>query len=305
MASNLSLELIWQFCVYGLNTGAVYALVALGFVIVYQITGFVNFAQGEFVMLGAMLTAWPTSSLKWQIWYATPFAIIVTVFIGLLLERFCIRPAEKRNANAMTVVVITLGAGIAIKGVALSLWGPEPYSLAVFNKGSFKIFGAVILWQNLWQLGATALVGGLFLFFFTRTLIGRAMRACSINRYAARLMGISPRFMSSVAFGLAAAIGAVGGIVIAPTAGGASWDMGTRLGLLGFVAAVLGGWSYGGAVAGGFLLGVMEQLAIGVTDRNWSRFQDAFAFILLLLVLLWRPGGLFARKARETSRAGL
>lgn len=305
MANNITLEQIWQFCVYGINNGAIYALVGLGFVIIFQVTGHVNFTQGEFVMLGAMLTAWFIKIFAWPVALAAALAVLATVGLSLLFERFCIQPAEKRKANPMTIVVITLGASIAIKGAALTVWGPDPYNVDVFTKGKLDFFGAIVLWQNVWQIGAAALVGGLLWFFFTRTLTGRAMRACSINRYAARLMGISPRRMSLLAFGVSAAIGALGGIVIAPTAGGASWDMGTKLGLLGFVAAVLGGWSYGGAIAGAFVLGVAEQLAIGLTNREWSRFQDAFAFVLLLLVLLLRPQGLFASRARSTSRAGL
>ncbi len=304
MSNNLSFGQIWQFCVYGFNNGAIYALVALGFVIIFQVTGHVNFAQGEFVMLGAMFTAWLIKVPQWPVLAAALAAIGVTALVSLAVERLCIRPAEQRRANPMTILVITLGVGIALRGIVLTLFGPDPYAVETFTRGKFDLFGGIVLWQNVWQIGAAALVGVGLWFFFTRTLTGRAMRACSINRYAARLMGISPSRMSMIAFGLSAVIAAVGGIVIAPTTG-ATWDMGTKLGLLGFVAAVLGGWNYGGAIAGGFVLGVAEQLAIGVTNSDWSRFQDAFAFVLLLLVLLLRPQGLFASRARSTSRAGL
>jgi branched-chain amino acid transport system permease protein len=304
MASNITLEQIWQFTIYGINAGAIYALVALGFVIIYQVTGHVNFAQGEFLMLGAMFTVWFNKIFGFETWLSGSLAIIATALVAVIFERICIAPAEKRKANPMTIVVITLGASIAIRGIALVVWGPDPYSLNVFTRGRIDFFGAIVLWQNIWQIGAMLVAGGLLWLFFTQTIIGRAMRACSINRYAARLMGISPMRMSMVAFAVSAAVAALGGIVIAPSSG-AVWDMGIRLGFLGFVAAVLGGWTYGGAVAGGFVLGVTEQLAIGVTNRDWSRFQDAFAFILLLVVLLLRPQGLFAGRARQTARAGL
>jgi branched-chain amino acid transport system permease protein len=191
----------------------------------------------------------------------------------------------------VTLIIITIGVSIAIRGVALILWGTDPLPLPPFTgEDPIFIFSATLLPQGLWVLGMMVfVVAGLYL-FFNRTITGKALRACAINRSAARLMGVSADRMSLFSFALSAALGAAAGIVVAPITA-ASYDAGTMLGLKGFVAAVVGGLtSMPGAVVGGLALGVLESLGAGLLR---SGYKDAIAFLLLLVVLLWRPSGFF------------
>ena len=290
---------LWQYIVTGLTTGAIYALLAVGFVAIYRVTGIINFAQGESAMLGALLMV----SLRKQMDLPLPLAFVSTVLvvavIGIILHRLAIRPA--RNASTITLIIITIGASIAIRGGALVVWGTESYSLPAFTRGRpIQIWSAVLHRQGLWVLGTTfVVVAGLYL-FFQHTAWGKAVRACGVNRLAAQLMGISHDRVATLAFGLGAALGAIGGAVIAPITY-ATYDMGAILGLKGFVAAILGGLnSTPGAIVGGFLLGVLETTGAGLVS---SGFKNAIAFGILLVILFFRPGGLLG--ARQTAHGGL
>jgi branched-chain amino acid transport system permease protein len=290
-----------QLALDGLRGGAVYALVAMGFVMVFNVTGIINFAQGAFVMLGAMFAVTfyeipmpiPTST---HLLLSVILAILVTTVIGILVERLSIHPA--RSAASLTLIIITVGMYIALQGLALLAWGPHAYILPSFttldiSDQTLRWAGLVIKAQTLWIWGVTALVLIVLAYFFERTLLGKAMRACAVNRRGAHLVGISPGWMSLIAFGLAAAFGAIGGIVIAPIVR-PTYDMGLSLGLKGFVAAILGGLvSAPGAVFGGLLLGFLENLTAGVTKAG---LKDIFAFVLLILTLLFRPQGLLGTK---------
>lgn len=292
-----------QFIVDGIRGGTIYALVALGLVVIHNVTGVVNFAQGAFVMLGAMITAdvfsqdLPLSDTPKMI-VAVIAAVIITTLIGILFERVAIYPA--RNASPMTLIIITVGAYIAIQGVALIYWGSGALRLPAFSTlfsdsardTIYRPFGVVVKAQSFWIWGTAAVSMAGLAWFFDRTILGKALRACAINPKAARLMGISPNRMSMVAFGLAALLGAIAGVVLAP-ATSPIYDMGLRLGLKGFVAAIIGGFvSAPAAVIGGIVLGMVENLAAGVTS---SGLKDIFAFIILILVLLYRPQGLLNR----------
>ena len=276
-----------QFFLSGLTLGGIYALIGLGFVTTYNVTGILNFAQGEFVMLGALITV-ALYSLKIPMILAIIVAVLIVSLIGALIERMAIYPA--RHASLVTVIIITIGVSISIRGLALLIWGTDPYSLPAFSSGSpLVLSGASITPQALWVIGtAIAVVISLFI-FFERTFLGKAVRACVVNKLAARLMGISPQLMSLLAVALSAALGAIAGIVITPITF-ATYDMGLMLGLKGFVAAVLGGLtSISGAVLGGFLLGVLEALGSGLIS---SGYKDAIAFLILVLVLFIKPSGL-------------
>lgn len=278
---------VLQFILSGLTLGGIYALIGLGFVTTYNVTGILNFAQGEFVMLGALITV-ALVALKLPIFLAIVLAVLVVALIGALMERLAIYPA--RHASLVTVIIITIGVSISIRGLALLIWGTDPYSLPAFSAGSpLSLAGASITPQALWVIGtAVAVVIALF-FFFERTYLGKAVRACVVNKLAARLMGISPQLMSLFAVALSAGLGAIAGIVITPITL-ATYDMGLMLGLKGFVAAVLGGLtSISGAVLGGFLLGVLEALGSGLIS---SGYKDAIAFLILVLVLFIKPSGL-------------
>jgi branched-chain amino acid transport system permease protein len=275
-----------QYLASGLVVGGVYALIGLGFVIVYRVTRIINFAQGEFVMLGALLMVTgrhlglPTAA-------AFVLAVAVVAVVGALLERVGIHPI--RRAEATAALIVTIGASIAIRGTALAVWGTDPYALDAFSPGPpFRVLGASVVRQGLWVLAVAALVFAGLWVFFTRTYAGSAVTACAVNPRGARLMGIRVERMWLLAFALSGGVGAAAGAVIAPITY-ATYDMGLMLGLKGFVAAVLGGLvSPAGAIAGGFLLGLLESLSAGLLS---SGYKDAVAFVVLILLLLAQVAG--------------
>ena len=289
-----SAQQVLQFLITGITNGSIYALIALGFVVIYSVTSVINFAQGEFAMLGALLAVWLIAAGLPQ-----GLAVVVTVVgVGLfsaVLYQVGLRPA--RDASPLTLIIITIGAALAIRGVALVIWGTDPYQMAPFTAGSpLQVGGAVIRLQSLWVLGTTLVLQPLLHLFFTRTMLGRSLRACAVNRLAARLMGIRTDRMALLAFGLSGGVGALGGVIIAPIIF-ATYDMGLMLTLKGFVAAVMGGMvNYPAAVAGGFLLGILESLGAGFIS---SGYKDAVAFIALFIILLSKPRWL-VRAEQET-----
>lgn len=297
LRKNFGLQQFAQLILDGLRGGAIYGLIAMGFIVVYNVSGVINFAQGALVMLGAMLAA---TFWEWEIplppvWHLLSsilLAIAVTLLIGLLIERIAIHPA--RHASPLTLIIITVGIYITLQGLALLLWGAGARIFPAFTTlkmgdQTYRWAGLVIKAQNFWIWGITAFILAGQAYFFERTLLGKAMRACAVNRRGAQLVGIKPERMSLAAFGLAATVGAIGGIVIAPLIR-PSFDIGLMLGLKGFVAAILGGLvSPSGAVLGGLLLGLLENVIAGVTKAG---MRDVFAFLIMILTLLFRPQGL-------------
>lgn len=279
---------IWQYCLSGLTTGGVYALIALGFSLVYNATGVINFAQGEFVMLGGMITAAAMTGWGVPLWLAALIGLAITTAVGVLLDRAAIRPA--RNASVVVLIIITVGASIFIRGVARIIWGPNERPLPAFSgETPIMVLGATIAPQSLWVLGATVITALAMYLVFEYTVVGKAMRACAINPHAAQLCGIELSRMVSWSFALAAAAGAVAGIVLAPITM-TQYTIGTMLGLKGFCAAMLGGLGHSlGAIAGGLVLGVLEALGAGLVS---SQYKDAIAFVVLIIVLLLRPAGI-------------
>ncbi|GAB4360156.1 MAG: branched-chain amino acid ABC transporter permease [Gammaproteobacteria bacterium] len=288
------LDQLLQFLITGITVGSTYALVGLGFAIIYNASDVVNFAQGEFVMISAMSAVW-FLGVGLPLPVALLLAVIVTVGCGIALEKFAIEPA--RGASVVTTIIITIGAAIFFRGAALLLWGKDIFALPHFSSEEpIKIGTATMLPQNIWVLVVTAVVVYLVRHFFDKTLMGKAILACACNRTAAHMVGINVRFMLLVSYGLAALLGAIAGILIAPIAF-TSYDAGIMLGLKGFSAAILGGMgSSMGAVAGGVLLGVLESLGAGFIS---SGYKDAMAFLIILLVLFFKPSGLFGRKSAE------
>ncbi len=286
-----------QWLVTGVTLGSIYALIALGFVTIYNVTGVINFAQGEFAMLGALLAVTLSKALPAVVAFVG--AVLITAALGALMQRAALYPA--RGAPALTLIIITIGLSIAIRGAALIAWGSSPYALPTFTPGPPLDLGpAVLTRQSLWVLATTAALLTALWLFFERTMLGRALRACAVNPMAARLMGIAPPRMALLAFTLSAAVGAAGGVVIAPIIS-ASYDMGLGLGLKGFVAAIMGGLtSPVGAVGGGLLLGALESVTAGALT---SAYKDAVAFVVLLAVLLARRFGYLGGRGEE--RAGL
>ncbi|MHB0875106.1 MAG: branched-chain amino acid ABC transporter permease [Anaerolineae bacterium] len=287
-----------QFLVSGFSTGCIYAIIGLGIILTYSVTRVINMAQGEFVMVGAMVAVVFTRSLGLPLGLAFVLAVAVTGLLGLLVQRLTIAPA--RRSSEVTLLLITIGTAITLRGMAHLLWGTTPRPLPAFTAGPpLQIIGASLSQQRLWVIGATAVCLALLYGFLQFTLLGRALRACAINRRFAALSGIPAGAMSALAYGLSAALGAVAGIIIGPITM-VSYDMGLALGLKGFVVAVMGGFvSAPAAVIGGITLGVLEGLAAGALSAG---FKDALAYLVLFLVLLARTAPLARLRRRRSLR---
>lgn len=285
---------LMQFLFSGVTVGAVYALVALGFTIIYNASDVVNFAQGEFVMLGGMITvAAYAGGLPLPL--AALVAIAITAAVGVALNKLAIEPA--RGAPVVSLIIITIGASIFIRGVTQIVLGKQLHRFPAFSGDDpIRILGATILPQSLWVIaGALAVFLGLWV-FFTKTLTGRAILATSNNRLAAQLVGINTNWVMTLSFALSAAIGGLAGVLITPITL-TSYDVGIALALKGFAAAMLGGMGNPkGALAGGILLGLLEALTAGYIS---SQYKDAAAFVVILLVLFAMPQGLFGKKSTE------
>jgi branched-chain amino acid transport system permease protein len=283
-----------QFLFSGLTVGAIYALVALGFTLIYNASDVINFAQGEFVMLGGMVTFFAHGAGV-PLPLAALLAIIVATAVGLALHQLAIEPA--RGASAVTLIIITIGASIFLRGVAAIVFDKNFHSLPSVAGGEpWLVGGAALLPQSIIVLiGAGAIVAALWA-FMTMTLTGKALVAISANRLAARLVGINTSALVGLAFAVSAAIGAVGGILMTPITL-TSYDVGTLLALKGFAAAMLGGMGNPlGAVIGGLIVGLLEAFSAGYLS---SSYKDAVAFLVILGVLFVMPHGLFGRDAIE------
>lgn len=291
----MQFDQILQYSLSGLSTGAIYALIGVGFSIIFNATGIINFAQGEFVMLGGMLTLLFTETLELPLWAAIPCAIAVSTIFGLLFERLAIRPL--RQPTPINLVIVTIGGSILIRGLSMLAWGKDTHAIPPFSGDDpISIAGATILPQHLWILAITVIIVAVNRFYFYHTISGKAMRACSYNRRAAGLVGIDVRRMVLFSFIISSALGSIAGIIVAPLTMTA-YDVGVMLGLKGFCAAIIGGMSSGMAtVVGGLILGVLESLGAGLIS---SGYKDAIAFIILLLILFIRPQGLFGKAESE------
>ena len=276
---------ILQYLFTGVTIGSIYAMVALGFNIIYNATDIINFAQGEFVMIGGMVMISMTKGLKIPLIPAFFLTIVVVAVVGVIFERLAINPLT--NPSIITLIIITIGASIVFKGLAMFIWGKDTFILPAFSgETPILIGGAVIIPQSLWVLGITLLVVISLAFFFEKTLVGKAMRACAINKKAASLMGISVNKMVMLSFALSAALGAVGGIIITPISL-MEYQRGTMLAIKGFAVAILGGLgSQVGAVIAGFIIGVLESFGVGFIS---SGYKDVIALVVLLAVLYFKP----------------
>lgn len=283
-----------QYLMSGITVGATYALAALGFTLIYNASNVINFAQGEFIMLGGMLAVFFTAN-GFPLPMALLLAILIPAIAGILIEKLAIEPVK--GAETVSLIIITIGASLVIRGLASVFFGKGTFSLAPFSGDTpIPILGATLMPQSLWVLGVTAVVVALLWYFFNRTLHGKAMLATSYNRLSAELVGINTNWVLFMSFAMAAALGALGGILITPITL-TSYDVGIMLGLKGFVAAVLGGLGNGlGAVVGGLLVGILEAMGAGYIS---SAYKDAIPFILILFILFFMPRGLFGGKSTE------
>ena len=283
-----------QFLFSGLTIGAIYALVALGFTLIYNASDVINFAQGEFVMIGGMVTFFAVAAGV-PLPLAVLLAVTTAVLVGLCLYGFAIQPA--RNATAVTLIIITIGASIFLRGVAAVLFDKNFHSYPGFaGTNPLLIGGASVLPQSLIVLiGVGAIVLALWL-LMSKTLVGKAIIATAANKVAAQLGGVNTGWIIALSFAASAAIGAIGGILVTPITL-TNYDVGTLLALKGFAAAMLGGMGNPvGAVAGGLIVGLLESFGAGYLS---SAYKDAIAFVVILAVLLVMPQGLFGRAAVE------
>ncbi|MDT8396518.1 MAG: branched-chain amino acid ABC transporter permease [bacterium] len=291
----MGLEQILQFVITGITVGSTYALIGIGFNIIFNATEIINFAQGEFVMLGGMFTVFGMQVLRLPVPFAALLSIVLVAFLGLLLNLFAIRPI--RNPSPITLIIITIGASIFIRGASSLIWGKDPYPIAAFSgEDPIPFFGAVIQPQSLWVMGVVFAVVVALRQFLNRTITGKAMLASAFQPRAARLVGIDTSYMVLLSFALSGAVGAAAGIIIAPMSM-VTYDMGVMMGLKGFCAAIVGGLGHPfGVVLGGLILGVMESLGAGLIS---SGYKDAIAFVILLLMLFFRPQGILGKGRGE------
>jgi len=286
-SARMDLFVFFQLLLPGLTTGCVYALVALGFVLTANVSGVVNFAQGEYVMLGGILSAWLLAEHV-PLALAILIATLACAALGALQERLTLAPV--RHSPHFIRITITLGVAVVLRGIALIAFGKDPLSLPGFSgDGIFELFGAILPVQSLWVWGATTALLAATYGFLKHTDTGRAVRACSINPQAARLMGVNIERLTPLVFAVSGGTGALAGIVITPIVL-ANWDAGLAYGIKGFIGAILGGMrSPLVAVIGGLGIGVVESLAAGYIS---SGYKDAIVYGVLIAYLLLR-GGVF------------
>lgn len=279
---------LFQYIITGITVGSLYAMVAIGFNIIYNVTEVINLAQGEFVMLGGLVMVFMHVALGIPLVIAFCLTVVLVTVVGILLDRLAIRPI--RNPSVLTLIISTIAASIVIKGAAMLIWGKDPFDLPAFSGRTPLIMGgASVQPQYLWVIGFLIVVAVGLTWFFNKTIIGKAMNACADNPNAARLVGIDVQHMVLLSFALSAAIGAVAGITMTPIAL-MEYDRGAMLAVKGFGAAILGGLgSFSGAICGGLMLGLIESLGAGLLS---SGYKDGYALIVLLAVLFLRPSGI-------------
>jgi branched-chain amino acid transport system permease protein len=285
----MSLDLFLQYIVAGITYGTIYAVVAIGFNIIYNATGIINFAQGEFVMLGGMIAVTLHSFMPLA--PAILGAVAATMIVGAVIDIVFIR--WLRKPSVLRMIIITIGVSILIREISLHVWGESVRALPYFtgtSVTSIQLRGVYISPQVLWAVGVSAVAVAALSAFFNYTLLGRQMRACAANRDAARLCGVNAGNMVTLAFMLSAAIGAVGGCVVSPITY-VQYDSGTPLAIKGFTVAILGGLGNSmAAVGAGMILGILESLSIWVLP---AAYKDVIAISILLIILFARPSGLF------------
>jgi branched-chain amino acid transport system permease protein len=279
-----------QTLVNGLSVGCIYGLIGIGFCVIYNASGIVNFAQGAFVMLGGMVTFALLTSFGMPMIVAGALATVAVAILGMVIERLVVRPLWDRNATMFVMILATLAAQIVIERATLIAVGDQPKSIPVFTDlPPIRIAGVAIGYQVLWIIGTSLLLIALLALFFQKTLLGRAMRACSINREAAALQGIPVSRMLALSFALSAALGAIAGILVTPTQFTA-FNVGTPFAIAGFIAAIVGGFGRPfGAFLGGIALGLAQALAVFALG---SGLKNVAALAVLLVFLFFRPSGI-------------
>jgi branched-chain amino acid transport system permease protein len=296
----MSAAQLLQYLLSGVATGSIYAIVGIGFTIIYNSTGIINFAQGEFLMLGGMIAVSLQSFLPLPL--AIAVSVAVTGLVGVAVQLVFLSWLKK--PGVLRMIIITIGLSILMREAALRVWDEKVHALPYWSgdeTSSLAVLGARISPQVAWVLLVSALMVAALTLFFRFTLTGKAMRACASNPAAARLCGIRASWLVSLSFFLAAAMGALAGCVVSPLTQ-TQYDMGTSLAVKGFTCAVLGGLgNVSAAVGAGILVGVLESASISVLPLA---YKDVVALTIMLAILLLRPQGLFAGVGRKPGPLG-
>ncbi|MCL6593106.1 MAG: branched-chain amino acid ABC transporter permease [Alicyclobacillus sp.] len=284
-----------QLVVNGLAMGAIYALVALGFVLLSSAVNIVNFSQGEWVMLGAYFALTATVWLHTPLLVAYLFSLGLMMLFGWAFQKTVYQPL--RDKPFITVVLCTIGVSLFLRNIARTLWGSQPTTFpALFGDRPVNWLGAHIVPQYIVILVVAVVLVGLQELFFGRTMFGKMMRATAQNQEAALLMGVRVNRVIAVTFMYSAALCSVAGVLVAPIYF-VSADMGSTLALKAFAAAIIGGFNnVRGAILGGLFLGLLETFGAAYVS---SVYKDAFTFLVLILFLAFRPEGLFRERVAE------
>lgn len=282
---------IIQALVNGVGIGLVYGIVGIGFCVIYNASGIVNFAQGVFVMLGGMLAHTLLTRLGLPLPVAAVLATLIVAAVGVAIQLAVIKPMWDRGATLFAIILATLAVQIVIERITIITLGDQPRTYDNFTPGGPLRLGPIVIdYQLFWVLGCGALMVLLLWLFFTRARVGRALRACSQNAEAAALLGIPVGRMLLLSFALSAGLGAVAGILITPTQYTA-YSVDGPFGVNGFIAAIIGGFgSAPGALAGGVLLGAAQAIAVVVFGAG---YRNVAALVIMLAMLLLFPSGVF------------
>lgn len=307
------MDVLLQQIINGLVLGSMYALVALGYTMVYGIIGLINFAHGDVLMVGA-LTSWTIIGLMREaspgmpLWLvllvATLIAMVVCAALNFTIEKLAYRPL--RNSSRLAPLITAIGMSLLLQTIAMIIWKPNPKSYpSMLSREPFEIGGAVISVTQVTILATTAITLAFLMWLVNKTNLGRAMRATAENPRVAALMGIRPDVVISATFIIGAMLAAIAGIMWASNYGTVQHAMGFMPGLKAFVAAVMGGiGNLAGAVVGGIALGLIESLGAGYLGKLTggvlgSQYTDIFAFIVLAIVLTLRPSGLLGERVAD------
>ena len=307
------MEVLLQQIINGLVLGSMYALVALGYTMVYGIIGLINFAHGDVLMVGA-LTSWTvigwmmdasTGMPTWMVLlFATIIAMVVCAILNFSIEKLAYRPL--RNSNRLAPLITAIGMSLLLQTFAMIIWAPNPKSYpSMLSREPIEFAGAVVSVTQVVILATTAITLAVLMWLVNRTNLGRAMRATAENPRVAALMGIKPDVVISATFIIGAMLAAIAGVMWASNYGTVQHAMGFMPGFKAFVAAVMGGsGNLAGAVVGGIALGLIESLGAGYLGKLTggvlgSQYTDIFAFIVLAIVLTLRPSGLLGERVAD------
>lgn len=285
-----------QLLVTGITMGSVYALIALGFVTIYRSSRIVNMAQGSFVMFGGLFAFSMMLEIGMPFWLAGIIGTVLVVVLAVLMYQVVLKPVLK--ISLVSMILCTVALSLLFENLALVKYGGYTKQLPSFSgDATFQVGGVYISRQSLWMIGIMLVILLILYVINNRTTLGKRMTATATNPVAASLSGINVSRMVLLSFAMSAIIGAIGGIAISSYVGGINYAAGGIYGMMGFIAAVLGGWgSSTGAVVGGLVLGIAQALSTGLVPAG---YKNVVAFVILLIVLYFRPQGLLGTNIPE------